>query len=627
MAVLPERLDRTDAYPYHLSYASSYWFEWSVYGLLMATVPPPSHPQSVTVTEVFPTSVEYTLGSSPKREHNFPKAWNIVITGRTGTEDRRYLTTELMEPLEILKTFNTFLEDYQKGATENGAVWLLDQTKRPGTGGDTYFNYNKTRLTYRSTAENEHFHVEPVSFEYDRNAATTRNSASWTLTLRAWARADGIDGILYAFHGFPADRPTSTADAREYMRQVENQNERNFTDFALAERAAAWSQTLTNVALLDRQVLSQNALKAYRLSAAAAASGSGVASLVCADISARFPWSSTAAFKLRQAQIAALTFHNRAVAFRSCVMQVVDLAKVPLSVLASLKSAADVFASTLQLAFDSLSSDVAGYAAVGELLTTVRFAQADSAVLLGSAGGNPSTTSTATMPLSSASQSGVYQGNSQVAGQPWVVPTGVTSWAQLSSALYGNQDYAKSLAQMNNAKDSSSDKNGKPLMPGDVVLVPASGATGTVDKDSIMGVDFLIDPEVGDLVWDQPAYQVGSGTDLVNVPAAGTGLALSRGVANLVQAVRYRATTRRGAVPSLPDYGLLLTAPGDTMTDQLVAATFAGMRAQMLRDVRIAKVTDHAVLGEIDNLLISFRVHPVGPAAESVNVVAPISGQ
>jgi hypothetical protein len=188
----------------------------------------------------------------------------------------------------------------------------------------------------------------------------------------------------------------------------------------------------------------------------------------------------------------------------------------------------------------------------------------------------------------------------------------------------GDSAYASALAKLNGAKDAYSDTNGKPLSPGDTVLVPVDGLSGAPTVEALMLVDLAVDPVTGDLLTDHLAHQVGSGTDLVSAAAAGTDLALQRGYANLVQAVRHRTITRRGSVPSLKGYGLLLKGVGDAMTEQLVSATVSGTRAQMLQDLRISEIEDLQVFEQDDTLLLEFRVIPVG-STESLTVVAPAS--
>lgn len=609
-------------------YASNYWFEWVESGnYKVAVLPPPSRPQSITVKADFPTNISYTLGAIPKREHNKVKSWTVTVTGRTGVESRNYAGYGDMAPLEILKRFREFLEDYQLGAAENGATWLSDLGTTTDKDTD-YFNYNKTTLIFRATREGEHLHCEPLSFEYDRNAASTRHSATWVLVLRAWMREQEGGTLVSVAGGSRGSPPGQTNEAWQYLiankiginaqlrdavvNAVQAENRQSAID---GERLAA-----------DRQILNREELRAYRLSAANALPGTGVACLAAAYIAGRFPWTSVAADKLKQAQIAALSFEQQAEKFRTCVRQGLSVIQIPLGILSSLRSGVEKLVGAVQDSVDTISSTFESYSALVDLLTVSHMAQVDATTMFGQAGGTPETYNTAVLPMSSPSSGGVYVPGGQMAGAPWVVPIGVTSWAQAALKLFGSVSYWTALAKLNNAKNANSDKNGKPLMPGDVILIPASGILGTIDPDSVMGTNFAIDPSVGDLTWDQPAYLLGSGVTLTEVAAAGTGISLIKGVPNLVQAIRYRAVTRRDAVPSLPGYGLLLVSPGQALTEQDISATFASMRPQMLQDLRVADVVDHKVLGEDDKMLISFRVIPVGPDGEGINVVAPIAG-
>ena len=644
MPILPAGPSRISRYPLerdgiedaavggNSQFASNYWFEWVESGnYKVAVLPPPSRPQTLTVKADFPTNITYTLGAIPKREHNKVKSWTVTMSGRTGVEERNYAGEGGMSPLEILKRFREFIEDYQLAAAENGATWLSDLGSTNSVTGDKdYYNYNKTTLIFRATREGEHLHCEPVYFEYDRNAASTRHSATWVLVLRAWMREEegNTKGLVPVAGGARGSPPGQTNEAWQYLIANRIGVNAQLRDAVTKTIQAENMQSAKDGELLtaQRQHLSWVALRNYRREAAKALPGTGVSCLAAAYVAGRFPWTAVAADKLKQAQIASLSFERQAERFRECVRQGLAVTQIPLGVLASLRSGAEKLVGTIQDVVDTIASTFASYEALVDLLAISQSAQTDAVTMFGQAGGTPGTYDTAALPMTSPSGGGVYVPAGQMAGAPWVVPAGVYTWAQAAYALFGSTSYWTALAKLNNAKNGNSDKNGKPLMPGDVVLIPTSGPTGTNDPESVMGVGFRIDPAVGDLEWDQPAYLLGSGVTLTEVAAAGTGIALTKGIPNLVQAIRYRAITRRDAVPSLPGYGLLLVSPGQRLTEQDIAATFASMRPQMLQDLRVADVRDHKVLGEDDKMLISFRVIPVGPDGEGINVVAPIAG-
>lgn len=637
MPVLPtgdNARTRADKYPETRTFAkssleemnSNYWLEWVDAGTLkMAILPFPSQPTNFTVQTAFPTSIEYTLGLRPKREHNYVKQWMITVSGRIGVADRYYTHSEfVIPPIDILTYFKRFLEDYQQGATENGAVWLIDNGKGSTSREDTYHNYNKTTLVLRATKEAEHFYVEPVSFTYDRNAANTRQSASWTLVLRAWERDDEQRPPL-GYMGFPHHKSGPTAEHTAFVKALDHITPKEAVGL-LRRREEGQSKVMLDAATKLKSEDRASLIQWIDTGAKKTAAGTGQAVQACLSITKLVNWAAMGGSKLKQAQLASLAFVQQAENFRTSVRQVTDILKVPLLVIGNLMAGADKYAATLQDVVDTTASTYSSYKSLVLLLTSARYAQSDAAHMLGQAGGHPGDYSSATLPLMSSGVTGVYTSGSQMAGQPWAVPAGVSSWEQLSSALYGSPSYGKSLAKLNNAKDGVSDSKGKPLAAGDVVMIPAGAIRGTADPDSIMGVDFAIDPAVGDLQWDQPGYLSGTGVDLTMSATAGTDLALSRGIPNLVQAIRYRSITRRGVVPSLPGYGLLLVGPGEGMSEMAVSATFANMRPQMLQDVRIVDVTDQQVVGDVDNLAISFRVYPTGPAGEGIHVVAPLAG-
>ena len=636
MPVFPTAKSKTraDKYPSERTFSdsptselnSNYWMEWVDAGTLkMAVLPLPSQPTNFTVQASFPTSIEYTLGIRPKREHNYPKQWMVTVSGRIGVKRRHYTDSKVtVYPIEILDKFKRFLEDYQQGATENGAVWLIDDGKqKPGIPTE-YRNYNKTTLMFRATKENEHFFVEPVSFTYDRQAASTRQSASWTMVLRAWER-DDEQRLPVGYRGYPYHKSGPTSAHTEFVKALDHLTP-VMSSAVRTIKDAQLSRVMIDAAN-KKIALDRDDLVLWLVSEGAKQqAGTGQATLACLSATKLFGWAAAGGAKLKQAQVASLAFAQQAENFRTSVRQATDVLKVPLSIIGNLLAGVDKYASTLQDVVDSTSSAYSSYKALVALMASVRLAQSDTAQMFGQAGGHPSAYSTASLPLMSAGPSGVYTGNSQMIGQPWTVPAGVSSWDQLSQHLYGTTSYGSAIAKLNNAKDATSDSKGKPLSAGDTVLVPADTIVGTSDPDSIMGVDFAVDPASGDLQWEQPAYLVGSGVNLVPVDPGGTDLMLSKGVSNLVQAIRYRAVTRRGAVTSLPGFGLLLAGPGDGMSEMVVAATFAGMRPQLLQDMRVSDVQDQKVVGDTDALLLTFRVIPVGPHSEGIHVVAPLTG-
>ncbi len=622
MAVLPSRLDKRRKYVGNNRGATNYWLEWLDKGATAGAedtpgvMPLPSQPTAYTCVESYPTTIEHTLGLFPKREHNYLKRWDVTITGRIGVEPRPYLTKEPQDPIEILDDFRAFLRTYQEGATENGAVWLASTDQNRG---ETYFNYANVCLLLHATKENDHLYVELGAFEYDRNAASTRSSASWKLTLIGYAREDIISSPL-GYYGFPRKLPSYNKvgkDALEAAAAVTREDEALFQ----ARGMESTNRVLTSLRMERQRSASLAELKEWQRRGQAAAPGSGAAVMWCARLTQSFPWA--AAGKLQQAQIASYAFLKQANDFRTCLRQGIALTAIPLTVLGNLRKAVDAYLLAVQEAWDAAGETKTAYLDV--LLSAAEIAGMDGTAMFGNAGGKPGMFSTAEMPLSSPSGfSEVFVPGMQAAGTPLLLPPGVTSWAQAAAAFLGDSAYASALAKLNGAKDAYSDTNGKPLSPGDTVLVPVDGLSGAPTIEALMLVDLAVDPVTGDLLTDYLAHQVGSGTDLVSAAAAGTDLALQRGYANLVQAVRHRTITRRGSVPSLKGYGLLLTGIGDPMTEQLVSATVSGTRAQMLQDLRISEVEDLQVSEQDDTLLLEFRVVPVG-SNEALTVVAPAS--
>lgn len=633
MAVLPKGPSKKSKYTKTSLGDINYWLDWVEAGLttddakMPGLMPLPSQPTSFQVTEHFSTTVERTMGINPYREHNYNWRWDITITGRIGVEMRMYTKPHPMLPIEILDTFKRYLKEYQEGATENGAVWLAN-TSESSLNGDAYFNYQKVYLILHATKENEHFAVEPITFDYQRDAATSRQSAIWTLTLRGWARMADVHWGTKGYFGFPHDKPSYNKEYPDAIQALIDKDSPKASELAPFQLTVEDKISIgfSRGAILQEQAANaQDTLKKYKNYAQAAHAGSGAAVLWAErSVGIAQGWLQTADNKLKQAQIASLAFVRAANAYRTALNEAVDRLRMPLRILGNLQLAADIFADATESALDQVGETFAQYGALLDMLATARAASADAAAMYGAAGGNPSF-QTANLPMTSPNTGSMFIPAAQASGMPWMVPAGVSSWAQIAYTLYGDSGIGVSLAKLNSAKDGYSDSSGKPLMPGSVVLVPTDGITGQPTLESLMLVDLLLDPATGDLRSEQPEYQIGTGTDLSSAVTTGADLAQSRGYANLVQAIRYRATTRRGAVPSLPAYGLLRASIAEPLTEQLVVATKAEIPSQLMQDLRVQDVQSVEVVADGDQMLVEFHVLPVG-AQDTIAVVAPLSG-
>ena len=225
--------------------------------------------------------------------------------------------------------------------------------------------------------------------------------------------------------------------------------------------------------------------------------------------------------------------------------------------------------------------------------------------LIGMAGGGPSNIASARI------KSGFPLGNGSKYNIPSLVwtPTIVVlpndTLQSIALRAYGDAALWVQIAIHNGWQDSLHDANGKPLAPGDELLLPGTpSADGALTPD-LYGTDLYVDAD-GNL-------ELTDDGDVRTV----------RGVANLTQALTRRLTTRLGDVATAQGYGLVV-APGDLMSLETAGYLASHSREQLLADPRVGEVLSLAVVELGDTLDLDAAIAVVGDTVP-LNIVAPLA--
>lgn len=590
-------------------------------GKVTKTVALPNNPNRVVWAEDFPTTIEYTFGDIPKREHNKPKRWTVDFSGRTGVQPRpKEEGGSNIAPLTIMNDFIDFLEEYQELAAHTGATALAR------TSGVRAL-YAATYLILHAFNENIHLMVDVASFSYDRDAARTRHSATWSLSLIGWRRA-GMGG---AQPGRYLGRPN-------YAEQLKTSGPVSPAEAAAAAESAKTAMAKANpkglLATFDLQNATTDTLsklKAQRDLAVNAQKGTGSTLPLLDRLYQGAEYMNKGISFVRgytdKVQIAANKYHRVVQEYNNALRSGLDLIHVPQRVLAEVTGSL----AELRMAFDSAvyaGKFVWSGAGIPEEMTVmgqlIGIAEEDSACLVGATGGKvskdvaPATSewSSKTSPLISAEEDSF--------GSVYQIPQGAYSWADVSTLIYGDSTYWVTLAKFNGAFDAYSDAQGAPLAPGKLVYLPAVNGDLMDGKkpsaDSFYLTDLMLD-ESGDIALTAGNYLKGS-TLVSNV---GGDLQTITGYANLIQAITTLTRTPAGSLTDSPDYGLLSVAPGDTLSPHKMAAILVDAQDQLRSDFRIADVQKASAVQNVDALYLQLDLIPSGPAAEPLTVLAPIT--
>jgi len=532
--------------------------------MVTATVLPQT-PTSVKAKRSSATKVDYTLGIEPIRHHALNRRVDIELRGKTGVQTRQGYSRNgkliTKRPLELMLEFDAFLDKYQQIATKAGAnKYMYPEGLSNRDDSQPFGNYG-TYLVLRCLDERLHVKVEPLVWEWDRNAERTRLGSDWTLSLQAYA-------------------PTSPKKPGGFLGKFQA-----YVDVATAYVAAVNNCIATANSAMDsvNQGLHgiREPLKELTKTGAALRQFLHTSGQI-----ADFPRGLAA-----DALMAAGQFYAAA-------------------------SDAVLIGQALDAGYTGLaSSPLGGFNDKGRrsISSAAEEAYIFAETSFGAAGLGPDTADAAT----AAYEDKIAGGLEPSATDNTVYLTGeadldvdfgyagdviVYTMSAGDSLPYVVQDYYTSpgglgkVLAYNGLQDPFTWKTGAPLQPGDKLLFPGTGLSNggmfyskTGDIDDMYGRDLFLDAATGDLVVRE------DGLDARTV----------RGPDNLEQALTHRCRTSQGTSRNFPQYGIPF-APGDVIQASLFGYLGAHINEQMLRDQRIAGIKDLVFSDEGDTLPISF---------------------
>ena len=542
-----------------------YVLELRVGGVLFQTLALPSKPNFLNYKRGGGQIVEYTLEGVQLHPWAIRRL-DIVIAGRTGVEARtgynRFGQIIFKDPMTIQREFDAFLDLYVQWARSAPQYDDPDSTEE-----------TKAELILRCFEERIHVKVNVDGWEVDRNAEQTRMGATWTLRLHAYAAA-------------VPDKPKNllgpVADAALYAAAM--------IDTMNAAVAAA-DNLLVNTRR-DLEVL-KAPFDALRRTATVVSNTIGSAR----DL-ANFPADLAASIVgAWDALVGAFSQLAGDTGDRGGALESAKLSDVEDDGPGSDTALADF----IEL---SMAGQIEAVTAVGLLGGGPR--------LLSSALVDPDQGSSPYVMTGSGGRSSAWEAERGFVGNviPYMIRPGDTP-RRLSSRLFGSPEGWALVMRINGLSGPWEDENGRPLEPGDRLLVP-----GAASSDGSMATRGRADLRE---VWGRDVYLTPGGR--WEVTGDKLDVRLVWGSELLEQSLRKRLTTTQGGSVHFPQYGLPVVL-GSKLTGRMVLYAAAHMREQILRDPRVVDVEALGVVDDGDGLGVSARIIP--RVGEVIPVVAPV---
>lgn len=495
-----------------------------------------------------PVALQRTFGRLPIRQHSVPSQWLLTLTGRSGLKARPGYDRSGKVTTATGPEILVEFDRWLRFYSRLAAVEGAHYIQQP----DDYADHlQNVRMVFRAFDEQEHLLVEPVDWVWQRNKDSSRFSFEWTLVLEGYAQVDQVTP------------PNLLGPVAEWAKKAASA-----VDSAGAAVAAA-----QNVLKNARKGMDVLRLPAQRLQ--------GIL-----DVAAGFGDLAVSVLDLPRDVLADIVVATASV--KASFDALLDQGLLPGEDTPTGRDVAAAFAN---------AEDASRAAA--EAFGGLRGGPGDLAAATAAKDDAGGLTPPVTLPQSAQQQQTIV----------YKLAPGDTL-KSIAGKLLGDSALWPQIAYLNGLPDPYSSSFGKPLQPGDVILVPGGAATGaeafTPSVEALYGVDLFLGPD-GDVVID------GSGSDLQTV----------QGLDNLQQAIMLRLTTVQGT-SGFANFGLPVT-PGQSTYAGMAGYVATHAREQLLQDPRVADVTKIEVLDEGDTLSVRARVEPV--KAGAFNVTAPFPSQ
>jgi len=550
---------------------------WDQGKIVTATVLP-QVPSSIKAKRQAATSINYTLGVEPIRHHARNRRVDIEIRGKTGVASRQGYSRNgkliTKAPLELMLEFDAFLDKFQQIATRSGANKYMYPEGLSNVSDDQPFGSNGAYLVLRCLEERLHVKVEPLVWEWDRNAERTRKGSDWSLTLQAYApttpeKPGGLfgkgQGYIDAATAYVAAVNNCIAVGNAFMDQTsqgiyglrEPFRELVKTGTALRKLLHTGGQ----IADFPRALAADVLMAAGQFYAAAKE-----AVLIGQALEASYGGLGMGGFNDKGHRTIEAAAEETYI-FGKGVFGAAGLGPDT--------------AATYEAAHENkISGEISPSATDAPVYAT---GSADLDIDFGDAGD--------------------IVVHIMVDGKP--LPDVVKDYYNTPGAL-------NLVLKYNDLQDPYTWKTGAPLKPGDQIILPGTGlsAGGMLydkngDVENMYGKDLLLDSTTMDFVVD------GNATDAKTI----------RGPENLEQALRLRVTTPLGTSRNFPRYGVPFV-PGDLISGNMLGYLGAHLNEQMRRDRRVAGIQNLVLLDDGDTLRVSFDA--LAEIGTQMPVVAPI---
>lgn len=585
----------------------------------------PLQPAYKDVQKGINSSVRFTLGKFPIREHTEDRLWSLTYGGMTGIQVKKYVNrdgkTLTASGIKRMKSFDKFLANYQVLAQTEGSLYLTHPTEKKRYEERTY-------MMLRDFDEGIHYRVEGIHFDWNRAGDTRVANANWKLSLQAYS-ADDITArppngahasaplvtppwLQGAGTGTPTLTGPTVLDAKfdNMIASIDNLFTEGSTSTLEPALLAKVNKPHNYVLDFDNKILTPEQLKSLNtLTEKANAFSAQVDSIKGVILSG-----------LQPAKLAI-----------GALGDIIRCGEAVTKAIVDIESAGLFFRNSV----NDLSN---------RLFNLMAFVQNNTDYFLAIFGSKKGSSSLRTYlspidPAVIATQTGVW--SSPAAGKPLYIDFADKSpilfyevhpdetWGDISQKFTGSFDNAMALALFNGCADIYSKADGSPLCGGDVVSIPQSSTNAATDAATdnqhtgdVFGTDIAFDFQTGDFMLTSKPFTYWDGANYITDATGKKDLATVSGVTNLKQALLNRMFTTRGSVPSATQYGLQPIATGDPIPQNIVAMLSSDVANQFMQETRLISVQNVKIRTEADKILVDAYVTAIDGKTK-IPVVTP----
>lgn len=583
----------------------------------------PSIPSAKSIRLIPANEVRYTMEDMPIREHTANRAWGLSFRGMTGVK---------IYGMPALLACDHFINQYHFDAHNDGSLYLNNNKQREVR--------DRTWLELWDLEDGMCWRVEVKGWDWDRSAQTRVRNAEWALSLQGYSfvnRSPVELNVDFRAKGLvdKSKISQSLSEMATLEKSVRDANEaaanvlRNGAD---AGELMPWKTSAP--ALLEQLGKIADYLKSnpvFKFGLAVYQAGMAATALVKKAVTyARAVIDSIHSFTTLVSQLTTTWtnfIENVANTARQLVNSIIgavsavrralrtlvnfygDLVNLPHSAMVAWRAIKDSILSLGDLQSHLTKGLGKGGGKIFKNLNVDKGGQAG-------VSGMPNTFTQSTDARDSAAGACVqYKFNDG------------DSLESLAMTLYGDPNMWAVLADFNKMQGARTLADGSMLRPGALLLLPYSVTQGlnvpqAQQVGDLYGTDWAIDPATGDRVSDNRPYVSYDGTNYTTTSPQGGDFRHISGLPNLLQAVSHRVRTVVGDVPVAPDYGALPFPTGTALTSAQLAQVMVSVRANMLRDGRVLRVSKLVPVHQADKINLSMQVVPV--TGGSVGVVTPL---